>query len=157
MHGKRMSRDQHSHCCVIQACLQRHCLATSVVRLGTAHRKHRFPYCCVIAASTDLRGLTALTWRKYATISTTDKTVCIHEIWEKKLGYNETIHQLFIDFTEACDLVRRDVLYSILTEFAITIKLVTLIKICRLFKVDLDFVFLQKECTCQNHQTFAPF
>jgi hypothetical protein len=37
---------------------------------------------------------------------------------------------LFIDFKKACDLVRREVLYSILIEFGVTMKLVRLIKMC---------------------------
>jgi hypothetical protein len=42
---------------------------------------------------------------------------CIHQIVEKKkLEYNETVHQLFIDFKKAYDSVRREVLYSILIE-----------------------------------------
>jgi hypothetical protein len=51
---------------VVEECLPRRCTSTSAVRLGTAPRKHRFPYCCVIAALTDLRGSKALAWRKYA-------------------------------------------------------------------------------------------
>jgi hypothetical protein len=39
-------------------------------------------------------------------------------------------HQLFIDFKKAYDSVRREVLYSILIEFGIPLKLVRLIKIC---------------------------
>jgi hypothetical protein len=38
----------------------------------------------------------------------------IHQILEKKLEYNETDHQLFIDFKKAYDSVRREVLYNIL-------------------------------------------
>jgi hypothetical protein len=41
---------------------------------------------------------------------------CIHEILEKKWEYDGTIHHLFTDFKKACDLVRREVLYNILTE-----------------------------------------
>jgi hypothetical protein len=44
--------------------------------------------------------------------------------------YNKTVHQLFIDFTKAYDSVRREVLYNILVEFGVPIKLVRLIKIC---------------------------
>jgi hypothetical protein len=33
---------------------------------------------------------------------------------KKKWEYNETAHQLFIDFKKACDSVRREVLYNIL-------------------------------------------
>jgi hypothetical protein len=41
------------------------------------------------------------------------------EKWE----YNETVHQLFVDFKRACDSVRREVLYNILIEFGIPMKL----------------------------------
>jgi hypothetical protein len=47
-------------------------------------------------------------------------------MWE----YNETVHQLFIDFKKAYDSVRREVLYNILIEFGIPMKLVRLIKMC---------------------------
>ena len=47
---------------------------------------------------------------------------------EKKWEYNEPVHQLFIDFKEAYDSVRREVLYKILIEFGIPRKLVSLIK-----------------------------
>jgi hypothetical protein len=43
---------------------------------------------------------------------------------------NETVHQLFIDFMKAYDSVRREVLYNILIEFGVPIKLVRLIKMC---------------------------
>ena len=38
------------------------------------------------------------------------------------------MHELFIDFKKAYDSVRREVLYNILTEFGIPMKLVRLIK-----------------------------
>jgi len=38
------------------------------------------------------------------------------------------VHQLFIDFTKAYNSVRREVLYNILIEFGIPMKLVRLIK-----------------------------
>jgi hypothetical protein len=47
-------------------------------------------------------------------------------IWE----YNETVHQIFIDFKKAYDSVRREVLYNILIEFGVPMKLVRLIKMC---------------------------
>jgi hypothetical protein len=37
--------------------------------------------------------------------------------WKKKWEYNETVHQLFIDFKKAYDSARREVLYNILMEF----------------------------------------
>jgi hypothetical protein len=45
----------------------------------------------------------------------------------KKWEYNEAIYQLFIDFKKASDSVRRDVMYNILIEFGIPMKLVRLI------------------------------
>jgi hypothetical protein len=48
------------------------------------------------------------------------------ENWE----YDETVHQLFIDFKKAHDSVRREVLYSILIDFGVPIKLIRLIKMC---------------------------
>jgi hypothetical protein len=44
--------------------------------------------------------------------------------------YNGAVHQLFVDFKKAYDSVRREVLYNILIEFGITLKLVRLIKMC---------------------------
>jgi hypothetical protein len=49
---------------------------------------------------------------------------------EKKWEYNETVHQLFIDFKKAYDSVRKEVLYDILLEFEITMKLARLIIMC---------------------------
>jgi hypothetical protein len=40
--------------------------------------------------------------------------LCIHQLLEKKWEYNETVHQLSIDFRKVHDSVRREVLYSIL-------------------------------------------
>jgi hypothetical protein len=44
--------------------------------------------------------------------STTDQIFCIRHILEEKWEYNETVHQLFIDFKKAYDSVRREVLYN---------------------------------------------
>jgi hypothetical protein len=63
-------------------------------------------------------------------ISTTDQTFYIRQILENKWGYNGTVHQLFIDFKDAYDSVRKEVLYNILTEFGIPRKLAGLIKMC---------------------------
>jgi hypothetical protein len=60
--------------------------------------------------------------------STTVQIFCIRQILEKKWEYSETVHQLFIDFKKAYDSVRREVLYNILIEFVIPMKLVRLIK-----------------------------
>ena len=49
--------------------------------------------------------------------------------WEKKWEYNEA-DQLFIAFKKAYDSVRREVLYDILMEFGIPMKLVRLLKMC---------------------------
>ena len=48
----------------------------------------------------------------------------------KKWEYNEAVHQLFVNFKTAYDSVRREVLFNTLTEFAIPMKLVKLIKMC---------------------------
>jgi sorting nexin-29 len=44
--------------------------------------------------------------------------------------YNEAVYQLFVDFKNAYDSVVREVLYSILIEFGVPVKLVRLIKMC---------------------------
>jgi hypothetical protein len=62
--------------------------------------------------------------------STTDQIFCIRQILEKKWEYNETVHQLFIDFKKAYDSVRREVLYNIFIEFGVPMKLVKLNKMC---------------------------
>jgi hypothetical protein len=62
--------------------------------------------------------------------STTDYIFSIRQILEKKWEYNEAVHQLFIDVKKAYDSVRREVLYNILIEFGIPMKLVRLIKMC---------------------------
>jgi hypothetical protein len=49
---------------------------------------------------------------------------------EKKWEFYETIYQLFIDFKKAYDSVGREVLYSILIEFGVSMKLIRLIKVC---------------------------
>jgi hypothetical protein len=62
--------------------------------------------------------------------STSDHIFCIRQILEKKWEYNEAVHQLYIDFKKAYDSVRREVLYNILIEFGIPMKLVRLVKMC---------------------------
>jgi hypothetical protein len=60
----------------------------------------------------------------------TNQIFCIRQILEKKWDYNETVHQLFVDFKKAYDSVRREVLYNIIMEFGVLMKLVRPIKIC---------------------------
>jgi hypothetical protein len=62
--------------------------------------------------------------------STADQIFCIRQMLKKKWEYNETVHQLFIDFKKAYDSVRREVLCNILIEFGVPKKLVRLIKMC---------------------------
>jgi hypothetical protein len=49
---------------------------------------------------------------------------------ERKIGENRAAHRLFIDFEKDYDSVRREVLYSILIEFLVPMKLFRLIKMC---------------------------
>jgi hypothetical protein len=44
--------------------------------------------------------------------------------------YNETVHQLFVDFKEAYGLVGKEVLCCILIEFGPPMEIVRLIKMC---------------------------
>jgi hypothetical protein len=60
--------------------------------------------------------------------STTNRIFCVRQILEKKWEYSVTVHQLFVDFKKAYDSVRREVLYSILIQFGVPMKLVRLIK-----------------------------
>jgi hypothetical protein len=56
--------------------------------------------------------------------------LCICEILEKKWVYSEAVRQLFIGVKKACDSVWREVLYNILVQFGIPMKLVSLVKVC---------------------------
>jgi hypothetical protein len=60
----------------------------------------------------------------------TDQIFCIRRILEKKWEYNETVHQLFIDFKKSYDSVMWEVLYNILMECGVPMELVRLIKMC---------------------------
>jgi hypothetical protein len=62
--------------------------------------------------------------------STSIQTFCLRQILEKKWEYNETVHQLFIDFKKAYDSVWREVVYNILIDFGVPMRLVRLIKMC---------------------------
>jgi hypothetical protein len=54
----------------------------------------------------------------------------IIKYWRKKWEYNATIHKLFVDFKNVFDSVRTEVLYNIIIEFGVFMKLVRLIKMC---------------------------
>jgi hypothetical protein len=62
--------------------------------------------------------------------STMDHTFCICQVLWKEWDCNEAVYQLFIDFKKACVSVRRKILYNIVIEFRIPMKLVRLIKMC---------------------------
>jgi hypothetical protein len=40
----------------------------------------------------------------------------------ERMGYNETVHQVFVNFKKAYDSVRREVLCNIITEFRLSIQ-----------------------------------
>jgi hypothetical protein len=61
-----------------------------------------------------LLGITIMWFRHNR--STTDQILCIRQILEKKWEFNETVHQLFIDFKKAYESVRREEVYNILIE-----------------------------------------
>jgi hypothetical protein len=54
----------------------------------------------------------------------------IRQILEKKWKCKEKVDKLFIDFKEAHDSVRREVLYNVLVEAGMPMKLVSVIKMC---------------------------
>jgi len=62
--------------------------------------------------------------------SNIDHIFCIRQMLEKKWEYSEAMHQLFVDFKKAYDSFRREVLYKILIEFGIPMKMIKLIKMC---------------------------
>jgi hypothetical protein len=48
--------------------------------------------------------------------------------WRKKWEYNKEVYQTFIDFKKTYNSLRRELLYNILIEFGLPMKLVMLIK-----------------------------
>jgi hypothetical protein len=62
--------------------------------------------------------------------STTDDIFYIRQILEKIWEYNNTLHQLLVDFKKAYNSVRWEVLYNILIKFGIPRGLAGLIKMC---------------------------
>jgi hypothetical protein len=59
-----------------------------------------------------------------------DNIFRIGQIPDNKCEYNKAVHQLYKDFKTAYDSVRRGVLYNILFEFGIPMKLVWVINMC---------------------------
>jgi hypothetical protein len=66
----------------------------------------------------------------FAIFSNSVRAVYVHQIHGKKWEDNEAVHQLFEEFKKVCDSFRREVLYNILIEFGISMKLEKLIKMC---------------------------
>jgi len=62
--------------------------------------------------------------------SSTDHIFFIREILGRPREHDEAVHQLFIDFKRTYDPSSREVLYNILIEFGIPMKLGRLIKMC---------------------------
>jgi hypothetical protein len=62
--------------------------------------------------------------------SNIDHITCICQLLENKGDSHEVVQQLFIDFKNAYVSAWREVLYRILIEFVIPMKLVRLIKMC---------------------------
>jgi hypothetical protein len=54
----------------------------------------------------------------------------VHQIFKNKWEYNEAVYQLYTDFKKEYHSVRREVLFNILIQFGIPMKLVRLIKMC---------------------------
>jgi hypothetical protein len=54
----------------------------------------------------------------------------LSDIWKKKCEYNDVAHLLFVVLKKAYDSVRREILYNILIEFAVPMKLFRVIRMC---------------------------
>jgi hypothetical protein len=54
---------------------------------------------------------------------------CIYQILDKKWEYNETVHQVLIDFENSCDSVKKEVLCNIVIEVEVHMKLVMYIDV----------------------------
>src|ERR1700761_2613245 len=61
--------------------------------------------------------------------STTDQLFIIRQIMEKAWEYNISIHQLFVDFKQAYDSIRRNIIFNIMEEVGIPRKLIRLTKV----------------------------
>jgi hypothetical protein len=79
---------------------------------------------------------------------TYDHIVCICQVLEKNWEYNGAVHKLFIDFEKTYVSVSREVLYNILAEFGISMKLVRIIK---MFKWNVKSAWVK---VCLEHLIF---
>jgi hypothetical protein len=61
--------------------------------------------------------------------STIDYIFIVRQIYEKCHEYNIDLHNIFIDFSQAFDTVKRDVIYNSLTKHNVPDKLIKLIKL----------------------------
>jgi hypothetical protein len=64
--------------------------------------------------------------------STTDQIFALKNILEKCYEYNITLHQLFIDFKQGYDSVTMNNLYSIMRQFQILKKLISLLQMTQI-------------------------
>jgi hypothetical protein len=62
--------------------------------------------------------------------SATDKILGIAQMLDKRWECSETVYRLFIEFKKTYNLVRRELLFSILVDFGVTMKLFRLIGVC---------------------------
>jgi hypothetical protein len=63
-------------------------------------------------------------------ISTTDHVFCVPQVPDKRLEYSAAVYELLAVFKKACNSFTRELLRNILSEFAILMKMLRLIKIC---------------------------
>ena len=62
--------------------------------------------------------------------STADQIFTIRQILEKKWEFDQSVHQLYIDFKKAYDSIKREKMYEILTRWGIPKKLANLVQVC---------------------------
>ena len=61
--------------------------------------------------------------------STIDNIFMVRQIYEKCHKYNIDLHNIFIEFSQAFDMVNRDIIYTSLIKYNIPDKLIKLIKL----------------------------
>lgn len=62
--------------------------------------------------------------------SIADQIFTIRQIFEKKWEFDQPVHQLYIDFKKAYDLIKRERIFEILIRLGIPKKLVNLVQVC---------------------------